>query len=124
MGPASNGTKINTNGHSHGLGLGIMSATTPPAGRNGTTLPSFPAPLPGPHNQPHHPQQPQQPHRTSSRDGTGGPDSSNGIALIDTLPKTKQRQVYGVISGLQAGIEQLQRELGALKKSLGVGDDD
>jgi hypothetical protein len=117
---AASATNGNTNGHSHGLGLGITSAATP-AARNGTTLPSFPAPLSGPHEDR---RAVPQPPRTASREDTSGPDAINGLALIDTLPKTKQRQVYGVISGLQAGIEQLQRELGALKKSLGVGDED
>jgi hypothetical protein len=44
-------------------------------------------------------------------------------ALIDRLSKTKQRQVYGLISGLQGGIEQLQRELDSLKKALGVDEE-
>ena len=44
-------------------------------------------------------------------------------ALIDILPKSKQRQVYGLISGLQGGIENLQRELDSLKKVLGIDDE-
>jgi hypothetical protein len=47
----------------------------------------------------------------------------NSPALIDMLPKTKQRQVYGLVSGLQGGIEHLQRELDSLKKALGIDDD-
>lgn len=46
--------------------------------------------------------------------------SEDGIALIDTLPKNKQRQVYGLVSGLQGGIEHLQRELDSLKRALGI----
>ncbi len=45
-------------------------------------------------------------------------------ALIDNLPKNKQRQVYGLISGLQGGIEHLQRELDSLKRALGIDDED
>jgi len=44
--------------------------------------------------------------------------------MIDMLPKSKQRQVYGLISGLQGGIEHLQRELAALKQALGIDDED
>lgn len=43
-----------------------------------------------------------------------------GTALIDTLPRQKQRQVYGLVSGLQGGIEHLQRELDSLKRALGI----
>ena len=46
----------------------------------------------------------------------------DGVALIDTLPKSKQRQVYGLVSGLQNGIQGLQRELDALKKALGIDE--
>jgi hypothetical protein len=61
----------------------------------------------------------------AAREDTGGNDSNAGSAvIIDTLPKNKQRQVYGVLSGLQAGIEHLQRELDALKRTLGVEDED
>ncbi|TVY82795.1 hypothetical protein LSUE1_G002254 [Lachnellula suecica] len=45
------------------------------------------------------------------------------VALIDTLPKHKQRQVYGLVSGLQGGIEHLQRELDSLKRALGIDED-
>lgn len=48
----------------------------------------------------------------------------DGTALIDTLPKSKQRQVYGLVSGLQGGIDHLQRELDSLKKALGIDDED
>ncbi|KAG9242546.1 hypothetical protein BJ878DRAFT_514855 [Calycina marina] len=47
-----------------------------------------------------------------------------GAPYIDMLPKSKQRQVYGLISGLQGGIEHLQRELAALKQTLGIDDED
>jgi len=44
--------------------------------------------------------------------------------LIDNLPKHKQRQIYGIISGIQGSIEHLTRELNSLKKSLGIDDDE
>ncbi|KAL3418380.1 hypothetical protein PVAG01_10096 [Phlyctema vagabunda] len=49
---------------------------------------------------------------------------ANGEPLIDTLPKNKQRQIYGLVSGLQSGIDHLQKELEALKKAMGVEDTD
>jgi hypothetical protein len=52
------------------------------------------------------------------------PNEEGPSALIDRLPKTKQRQVYGLVSGLQGGIEHLQRELDSLKKALGIDDED
>jgi hypothetical protein len=50
-------------------------------------------------------------------------DEKESAALIDTLPKHKQRQVYGLVSGLQGGIEHLQRELDSLKRALGIDED-
>lgn len=50
-------------------------------------------------------------------------NEEGSMAMIDKLPKPKQRQVYGIISGLQGGIEHLQRELDALKKALGIDDE-
>lgn len=44
-------------------------------------------------------------------------------ALIDTLPKKKQREVYMLVSGLQMGINQLQNELNSLRKALGIDDE-
>ncbi|KHJ31855.1 hypothetical protein EV44_g4530 [Erysiphe necator] len=46
------------------------------------------------------------------------------IVIIDTLPKAKQRQVYGLISGIQGGIDHLQCELNSLKNALGIDDKD
>ncbi|KAH6717203.1 hypothetical protein BKA61DRAFT_319526 [Leptodontidium sp. MPI-SDFR-AT-0119] len=51
-------------------------------------------------------------------------NEDGSTALIDALPKNKQRQVYGLVSGLQGGIEHLQRELNSLKKALGINDED
>jgi len=44
--------------------------------------------------------------------------------MIDTLPKAKQRQIYSVISGLQGGIDHLQKQLDALKVLLGIDVED
>ncbi|RDL35727.1 uncharacterized protein BP5553_06339 [Venustampulla echinocandica] len=49
-------------------------------------------------------------------------NDDGSTALIDTLPKHKQRQVYGLVSGLQGGIEHLQKELNSLKRALGIDD--
>lgn len=48
--------------------------------------------------------------------------NEDGSAAIDALPKQKQRQVFGLVSGLQGGIEHLQRELNSLKRALGIDD--
>ncbi|RDW79607.1 hypothetical protein BP6252_04245 [Coleophoma cylindrospora] len=61
---------------------------------------------------------------------TAGPDAipSNLVeapmSLIDTLPKKHQRNIYGIMSGLQAGIGHLQKELDNLKKTLGIESDE
>ncbi|KAF4635050.1 hypothetical protein G7Y89_g3046 [Cudoniella acicularis] len=57
------------------------------------------------------------------------PDSSrdvNGPAapVIDLLPKAKQRHIYSLVSGLQGGIDHLQRQLNLLKNSLGIDPDE
>ena len=57
------------------------------------------------------------------RESTTGNEEGSG-ALIDSLPKSKQRQVYGLVSGLQGGIEHLQRQLDALKRAIGIDDVD
>ena len=49
--------------------------------------------------------------------------NEDGSTIIDSLPKNKQRQVYGLISGLQGGIEHLQRELDGLKRAMGIDDE-
>ncbi|TVY93412.1 hypothetical protein LAWI1_G002955 [Lachnellula willkommii] len=57
----------------------------------------------------------------NKREETVMDDRGSG-ALIDALPKQKQRQVYGLISGLQGGIQHIQRELDSLKRALGIDD--
>jgi hypothetical protein len=44
--------------------------------------------------------------------------------MIDTFPKAKQRQIFSVISGLQGGIDHLQKQLDALKALLGIDEED
>lgn len=41
---------------------------------------------------------------------------------IDSLPPAKQRQLYGIVTGIQVGIKHLQSELEVLKKALGMED--
>ncbi|KAH8656171.1 hypothetical protein BGZ60DRAFT_532487 [Tricladium varicosporioides] len=57
------------------------------------------------------------------REETVGNDDGS-VALIDQLPKNKQRQIYGIVSGIEGGIQHLQRELDTLKKALGIDDED
>jgi hypothetical protein len=40
--------------------------------------------------------------------------------IIDTFPKPKQRQIYAIVSGIQGGIDHLQKQLDALKTMLGI----
>lgn len=48
--------------------------------------------------------------------------ASNG-PYIDSLPSAKQRQLYGIVTGIQGGIKHLQSELETLKRALGMDDD-
>lgn len=48
---------------------------------------------------------------------------SQKVPLIDTFSKTEQRQVYGLIHGLQGGIDALNKQLGTLKGLLGIDDE-
>ncbi|EKD13437.1 hypothetical protein MBM_08520 [Drepanopeziza brunnea f. sp. 'multigermtubi' MB_m1] len=52
------------------------------------------------------------------------------VALIDTFPRRKQKQLYSVIGGLESGIrsqrqqtENLENQLETLKEILGIGED-
>ncbi|KAH7313060.1 hypothetical protein BKA65DRAFT_151257 [Rhexocercosporidium sp. MPI-PUGE-AT-0058] len=45
------------------------------------------------------------------------------MSVIDSLPKAKQRELYGIISQCQGGIDHLQRQLESLKSLLGIDDD-
>jgi hypothetical protein len=51
-----------------------------------------------------------------------GEGYDSGIALIDTLPQDKQRQIYAVVSGIQKRMKQVQTDLDLLKRTLGMGD--
>lgn len=57
----------------------------------------------------------------ANRDQTLG--YSSGGPYIDSLPPSKQRQLYGIVTGIQGGIKHLQSELEILKKALGMEDD-
>lgn len=75
--------------------------------------------------------QPRVPPRGEGMENNGAGPQARGekveddtpVPMIDGLPKNKQRQVYGLVSGIQAGIEHLQRELNQLKKALGIFDE-
>lgn len=66
---------------------------------------------------------------------TSTPNSSRtleppGSALIDNLPRRKQKQIYSLIGGLQSGIrscqqqaENMQKQLDLLQAALGIDDD-
>jgi hypothetical protein len=47
-------------------------------------------------------------------------DGERQPPFIDTLPKSKQRQIFGLISGIQGGIDHLQKQLRTLQASLGI----
>ena len=53
-----------------------------------------------------------------------GSDRPAAVPVIDTLPKAKQRHIYSVISGMQGGIDHLEKQLSSLKTLLGILDDD
>jgi hypothetical protein len=46
------------------------------------------------------------------------------MPVIDMMPKSKQRHIYGIVSGLQGGIDHLQKQLNLLKSSLGIDLDE
>lgn len=46
------------------------------------------------------------------------------IPLIDTLPKSKQRQIYALMSGLQGGIDNLQKQMNTLQAVFGIDTED
>jgi hypothetical protein len=58
------------------------------------------------------------------------PTEASEIALIDTLPRKRQKQIFGIIGGIQSGIrnvrqqtEDLQKQLDLLQEALGIGTD-
>jgi len=46
------------------------------------------------------------------------------IPVIDMLSKGKQRHIYGIVSGLQGGIDSVQKQLNMLRASLGIEFED
>ncbi|KAH7384866.1 hypothetical protein BKA64DRAFT_711986 [Cadophora sp. MPI-SDFR-AT-0126] len=46
------------------------------------------------------------------------------LSVIDSLPRAKQRELYGIISQCQGGIDNLQRQLSSLKYALGIDDEE
>ncbi|CAL3965425.1 unnamed protein product [Diplocarpon coronariae] len=45
------------------------------------------------------------------------------LQVIDTLPTATQRQVYSIINGLQGSIDHLQKQLDALKRLMGMNEE-
>ncbi len=45
-------------------------------------------------------------------------------SIIEGLPKGKQRQIYGLVSGLENGIQNLHTNLESLKSLMGMDSDD
>ncbi|KAI6716572.1 hypothetical protein JHW43_000831 [Diplocarpon mali] len=45
------------------------------------------------------------------------------LQVIDTLPRATRRQVYSIISGLQGSIDHLQKQLDALKRLMGMNEE-
>ncbi|PVH82697.1 hypothetical protein DL98DRAFT_513790 [Cadophora sp. DSE1049] len=58
--------------------------------------------------------------QNSSSNNTKGPS----LSIIDSLPRAKQRELYGIISQCQGGIDNLQRQLSSLKSFLGIDDEE
>jgi hypothetical protein len=52
--------------------------------------------------------------------GASQVDGGQAVPLIDTFAKPKQRQIFGLISGIQGGIDHLQKQLDLLQRSLGL----
>lgn len=46
------------------------------------------------------------------------------VSLIDSLPRAKQQQIYKLLSGIQGGIDHLQKQLTLLQSSLGIDIED
>lgn len=76
-----------------------------------------------------------QPTQSYSNNGTmvqsnGRDENQQMISLIDTLPRRKQKQIFGIIGGIQSGIrsvrqqtETLQKQLDLLQEALGIDFD-
>lgn len=72
------------------------------------------------------------PHHSRRSDRSGASRlPAREVALIDSLPRKKQREIYGIIDGLQSGIksclnqaETMQKELDTLRNILGLDTDD
>ena len=52
------------------------------------------------------------------------PEEKPVSAIIDSVPKAKQRELYAVVSGLQGGIDNLQKRLDSFKSLLGISEEE
>jgi len=94
----------------------------PPPTQQSTTnngLPSHSAPQPPPLNSPNNANGGKPPLINLTRKEQPAAYSGTG-PYIDSLPPAKQRQLYGIVTGIQVGIKHLQSELEVLKKALGM----
>lgn len=75
---------------------------------------------------PQHDPYTQFPRKNPMAGGGARPQADGGqpVPLIDTFPKSKQRQIFALISGIQGGIDHLQRQLNLLQTSLGLEPED
>jgi len=61
---------------------------------------------------------------SAPRPDLSGNVNAGSTPMIDTLPKATQRKIYAGFSGLQGGIDHLQRQLDSLKALLGIDVED
>lgn len=57
-------------------------------------------------------------------DGLSSAGRRQSTSIIEGLPKGKQRQIYGLVSGLENGIQNLHTSLASLKSLMGMDLDD
>ena len=62
--------------------------------------------------------------RDRSKENTAPEDDESSEPMIDRMPRSKQRQVFALVTGLQSGISRLQSELDSLKKTLGIDSEE
>ncbi|CAG8952918.1 hypothetical protein HYFRA_00007632 [Hymenoscyphus fraxineus] len=77
------------------------------------------------------PQPPPQPEPSQPQSSRSRTLTSPETSLIDSIPRKKQKQIFGIIGGLQSGIrsvrqqaENLQRQLDILQSALGIDSED
>lgn len=102
----------------------IDSSSQHSARPSGSQFTSVNAPAPSHTQTQPQPQQQPTPIRNDSSEVDREKQQEKGVPLIDTFSRSQQRQVYGLIHGLQGGIDHLHKQLGSLKGLLGIEEDD